>query len=364
MSEAAATPAPELPLTLEELVAAHNALLARLIAEEGALRRSLDAAKMSPGRMMTDVMLIEALNRIADVQVDVRASGKSLRQAAMFQTFGEVRQAVQAAPQPEPARRRHRSRHRSAGKHALRSVPGIAVVLGVLRAAKTAVKGSRVVQAHPWVAAHLTHLAVTAGGAVVLTAAVAVAPSSAVSLPWTAGTGSSPGASVSASATPLPSSSLIASLTRPEAKARSARKVPAPLVPPFTSPASPSSPAPAASPSPSPSSPPPPAPGVLVVSTTAIDLTVNPQVTITLSAYVGRVDWSVTPQGSDLDFSQTSGTLKPGQTYQLVVSLDASQDGNASEVFEVNNQQVTVTLPPLPPLPVVTDSPTPDPTSS
>ena len=68
MSEAAATPAPELPLTLEELVAAHNALLARLIAEESALRRSLDAAKMSPARMMTDVMLIEALNRIADVQ--------------------------------------------------------------------------------------------------------------------------------------------------------------------------------------------------------------------------------------------------------------------------------------------------------
>jgi len=110
---------------------------------------------------------------------------------------------------------------------------------------------------------------------------------------------------------------------------------------------------------------------VLSVGTTSLDLSAVPQATVTLTASgSGWVSWSVTTTGTDLDFSKTSGVLAAGQSYQLTVSLDPSQDGLTAQTFEVNGTQITVGLPlPLPavsPDPVVSDLPSllPSPGSS
>jgi hypothetical protein len=126
MSEATAEqPAPE--RTLEALIAEHSALTAAAKAEMGALRRSLDAAKLSPGRLMTDVLLIEALNRIADVELVMLENGRAISRAATLRTFQQLRESWQAATAPEPEAPRHRVPRQAGGQrplfpHAVRSL--------------------------------------------------------------------------------------------------------------------------------------------------------------------------------------------------------------------------------------------------
>ena len=108
MSEAtAATPDPE-PLTLEGLIAAHTAQLAGAIAEMRALRRALDAAKFTPGRQLSDVALIIAIDRIADFEQAELAIGRHIADAAEWQTVQEMHEARQAALAEPAVRHGHR----------------------------------------------------------------------------------------------------------------------------------------------------------------------------------------------------------------------------------------------------------------
>src|ERR1700680_744370 len=94
MSEAAARPAPE-PPTFDKAMAAHAANLPLLIREMAALRRALDAAKLTPGQTMTDLKLGEALARIADVEQVELGIGKSIGRAARVRTFEQIQEARQ-----------------------------------------------------------------------------------------------------------------------------------------------------------------------------------------------------------------------------------------------------------------------------
>jgi hypothetical protein len=121
MSEAAAaTPDPE-PLTFGEAMAVHADCLPLLIREMAALRRSLDAARLAPGQAMTDILLIEALNRIADVELVELGIGKSIDRAAQVRTLEEIQQARQAAPAPAPGPEapRHRVPRQAGGQRPL-----------------------------------------------------------------------------------------------------------------------------------------------------------------------------------------------------------------------------------------------------
>jgi hypothetical protein len=208
------------------------------------------------------------------------------------------------------------------------------------------------------IAAATTSLVAAGGTAAVLTVS-GLGPN--VTLPWTA---ASPQASVPGwhtSAVPFPSSSPVADLTKPKARHDSDGKhllaaagVPAPswTSAPYPAPSS-SSP-----PSSAPASTAPAGPAVLTVGATSLDLSAVPQAVVTLTATgAGWVSWSVTTTGTDLDFSKKSGVLAAGQSYQLTVSLDPSQDGLTAQTFEIAGAQVTVTLPL--PVPVPTVSPDP-----
>ena len=144
MSEAAAKPAPE-PLTLREIVAAHTDALAGARLEMAALRRALDATKLSPGRMVTDGMLYHAASRIADYEGETLRLAGLIGQSARLSTLCEMFEAEQTAELavvPEPVRRGHRKprQARQPGTRSLRSL-GAAVPAGAgLRAAFSGVK--------------------------------------------------------------------------------------------------------------------------------------------------------------------------------------------------------------------------------
>ena len=259
-----------------------------------------------------------------------------------------------------PGQRKGRHASASLPQRALRIVTGIAGALGLtgvlrhLLAASPAVKGA--------VAVSLTAVTLTAG-------AVAVIPGASIPLPFGASPAGTPApaASIEAAVPIAPPSSvrLIRAMSSPGAKPRLEAKASGatvPDVPPSCYCAPPAEgPAPPSQPSqPSAQSDP---VTLLPISTSALDLTVDPSGTVTLTASSGGegwVTWSVDAGGTDLDFSKTSGVLAAGQSYALTVSLDPSQDGNLSQVFTVNGQQVTVTLPALP---AVVPSPAPSATA-
>ena len=177
---------------------------------------------------------------------------------------------------------------------------------------------------------------------------------------------------VGGSSAPSPSSlRLIGALTRPGLDARSASGLPpvtyapGPAYQPQAS--SPSFPSSASSqqsqqaqPSQSPGG-----PAVLSVPVTGIDLSSGTPQTIQLSATgSGWVSWRVKTDGSDLDFSPSSGVLQAGGSVTLTVSVDPAQasDQNLTQTFTIGGQQVTATLPQ--PAPQPTDAPTDPPSAA
>ena len=222
---------------------------------------------------------------------------------------------------------------------------------------------------------HVHRAATVAAGLLTFTAATGAAVVVAPHGPIAQAFGATPAVSAPAdgisSAAPFAAPSapvslrLIGDLTRPgrlDARAASglppATVVPAPAYqPPDSSASSPSSQQGQAQP--------PGGPAVLQVPVTGIDLTSGTPQVITLSASgAGWVAWKVNTTGSDLDFSATQGVLTAGGSVALTVSVDRAQaqDRNTTQVFDVNGQQVTVTLPvlaaptdPAPAIPAATD---------
>jgi hypothetical protein len=87
-------------------------------------------------------------------------------------------------------------------------------------------------------------------------------------------------------------------------------------------------------------------------------LSLTPQATFTISATgSGWASWHISTSGTDLDFSPAHGVLQAGQSVQVTVSLDPSQDGLTSQAFTVDGQTVTVNLPLPAPVPSVSASP-------
>jgi len=173
------------------------------------------------------------------------------------------------------------------------------------------------------------------------------------------------------SAVPLPDPTLIAKVTHPQTLSRGARRDRQSLtpLPPAASPppSSPSASQPSAGASSSSAAPAATGgPAALQVPIDAIDLSSTPQAMITLTATgdSGWVSWHISTSGSDLDFSSSHGVLRAGQTVEITVSLDATQDGNATQEFTINGQPVTVTLPApvVAPTDAATDTASPAPT--
>ena len=203
-----------------------------------------------------------------------------------------------------------------------------------------------------------------AGGTAAVLTVTALGP--AATVPWTSSAAGPAPAATAWAAVPLPSSSLIARNVTHTLSGH-ARKdyqslAPVPLA--AIPPSSPPSPAAAQDPS-SPSPAAPAGPAVLEVSTAAIDLTSTPAAVITLTATGGGwVSWHIRAGGTDLDFSATRGVLQAGQTAEVTVSLDATQDGATAQVFDVNGQPVTVTFPAPQPAGTSAATDTPSPVST
>jgi hypothetical protein len=263
-------------------------------------------------------------------------------------------------PLPAVPAQRPRS-HRSRATH-LRLVkvliPG--AIIGALKCAW---------HAHPVATAAATTAAFTVAGT---TAAVVVAPHGIVAQAL----GAAPVASapsdglysvvpVGGSSSPSPSSlRLIGALTRPGLDARSASGLPpvtyAPgpvYQPPVSSQSSPSSPSSQQSQQAQPAG----GPAVLNVAVDAIDLSSGTPQQVTISATgSGWVSWRVKTDGSDLDFSPSSGVLKAGDTVTVTVSMDAAANpADVSETFSIGNQSVAATLQAPAPVPAVTPADTP-----
>ena len=273
---------------------------------------------------------------------DAWADGWRAREDAMQED------AKAAVPGPRQSRRASH-RQPGAGQRALFSVPAI------VAAAIVAVRVGRAHRLAAALAAVTIPFAAGAGTYAALQPGVTgTASPPAASAP-------NPAASIVAAA-PVPSQSL-AALTKPKAKhaARgktllSASSLPVPYLP-VTEPSSSS-----------PSSSPPSVqvsvqagPAVLTVSTSSLDLSGGVSQTFTITASGGGfASWHVDSTGPDLDFSPSSGVLEAGESATVTVSVDAAQalDGNLSATFSISTgpgsvvQSVTVSLPPLPPLPV------------
>ena len=295
----------------------------------------------------------------------------AFQQAAGDEQTGPHRPVDQTGPHPVPAPRRAPS-HRTPPKDRwLKLVTAILVLAGAL---KVAVKASGPALAHPLrsLAAASIPAKVTAAIGVTTLAVAGAATVPAVHGAVAQALGAQPAASAPAdgivSATPitdpsspLPSTVPIADiLTKPKTSAISSLPfVPEPYsspyvnVPPAYNPAPPSQGQGTQQPPPSPSGRP-----VIQLDATAIDLTgaSSATVTITATGNTGWTSWHVDAGGSDLDFSSTHGVLQAGQSYTLTISLDATQDGGTQQTFDVNGQQVTVSLP-LPPPPPADSSP-------
>ena len=285
------------------------------------------------------------------------ANGGLDRAFAAGRAYERALAAKAAVPGP---RHRRNSRQPGQGQVALFAVKlqGIAVAAVValkpllphLRHAGTALKHSAAAKALKlsWIAAHPA--AATAGGVTVvsLAAAAAFVPSHPVpARAATAGTSASvPGWHTSA--VPIPSSvPAFPAAVHPKAKhaARgktlSATGLPVPVYP---------GPAPSSSPVPSsPASSAPSGPATLTIGTTSLTLTsAVPQAAFTVSASGGGwVSWKVDTAGSDLEFSPDHGVLQAGQQVTVTVSLApaSSLDALTMQVFDVNGQSVTVSLP-------------------
>ncbi len=262
-----------------------------------------------------------------------------------------------AAPPPRQRTGRHSAV--SLPQRALRVVTGIAGGLGLTGVLRAALRTSRI--AHAPVAAKAALAG--AGTVAVLTAGAAVVPHASGILPFGGSQGGTPNPAASIySATPIPASPsgsppLAALVTRPRTSldAKSAADID-PLVLPVPSSYTPPGPAPQQQQQqPAPQQPqvpaPPSDPAVLEVSTPALDLTVLPSATFTLTAAgdSGWVSWHIDKQGAAaLDFTPAHGVLAAGQSVTVTVSLSPYQNGAAQEVFNVNGIPVTVALPPLP----------------
>lgn len=126
MSEVAAQPSPE-PPTLRDIVAAHTDALTGARLEMAALRRALDAAKLSPGRVMTDGMLYRAVGLIADYEQETIRLAGLIGQSARLSTWCEMFEAEQAAelavvPEAAPRAYRKPRQARQPGTRSLRSL--------------------------------------------------------------------------------------------------------------------------------------------------------------------------------------------------------------------------------------------------
>jgi hypothetical protein len=310
MSEAAAaTPAPG-PRTLDALIAEHNALLARNLAEIGRLRAVLEPLE----RTSPSLEVLAAAARVADIEVVMLDTAKLIRQAATLRALHQIREAArQAVPEPEPAPH-HRGRHsvpsqrdglKRAARAALRSVK-ILVPAGGFGALAL-----KQVAAHK-VTAALAACTVIGGG----TAVIAHMQPERTAQYVTSTAPPSQSAGI-VDADPMASPSP-AALSRPGTAVRKARRitVQAPVDGP------PSFPAPRVSASPSSVPPSPPAP-LLTVPATPVNLGVY----MTGSTEIGNpqqqaVSWSVTC-GADVAVIPAQGVLEPGQQgVQLQVSLN------------------------------------------
>jgi hypothetical protein len=312
-----------------------------------------------------------------------------------------ARERAQAAKAAVPGPRHARSSRRQPGEGqaALFSVRLSAFAGAAVVALKPLLKHAGTALKHPAAVRLTAHTVKMAAAAAAVPAAGALVIAGAVVItthPSPGGSPVGPGASVpgwQTSATPIPSSSLIArTVVHPKAKrgskgktlldASGAYQPPPPYVPgpqPSASSSSPSSPSSASSA--------PAGPAVLTVSTTAIDLSgASTSAVITLSATgTGWVSWKVDTwdaatgvNQADLDFSATHGVLQAGESAEVTVTLDPSQaqDGNLSETFVIAGVSVTAALPasapqPSPagtpagsPAPVPSDVPTAPPSGS
>jgi hypothetical protein len=267
----------------------------------------------------------------------------------------EMRQEMLQAAVPGQ-RKPRQGRH---AKRMLSVVPAIAVAVLLLRrtigrhpvlaAAKTALAAHRI--------AALTTSLVAAGGTAAVLTVTALAPSAA--LPFTGPDGApAPAASIEA-ATPV-SSPIALLVTHPKSKHSAKGKTllasAGAIQPPYYVPASGSSSA--SSSQPSSSAAVQAGPATLSISAASLDLSLTPQATFTISATgSGWASWHISTSGTDLDFSPAHGVLQAGQSVQVTVSLDPSQDGLTSQAFTVDGQTVTVNLPLPVPVPSVSASP-------
>jgi hypothetical protein len=306
---AAAVPDPE--PTLEELVAAQNVLLERLLAV-------FAEANRIAGRPMTQDdrnVVVMLARRGADIEGEMFQVKDQIRKGAARRSLEQAREimAAQIAPaaEPRPRRSRHRA-PRGSGQRPLypRSLKGF-VPLG---AAVTAAR-------HSWPAAH----PVVAG--TIATAAVGIAATTAAVVPGGAATfgfGSpagppAPAASVW-SAVPVTGPSQIASaVTHPKGGAGSPRTLTV-LAPPSLPAYVPPEPGsggqdPASQDSPQ------PVQGTLSVSTSALDLTGTGTGTLTLTCAGGDCPWHVVA-GGVLGADVRQGTLQDGESVTVALTVD------------------------------------------
>lgn len=334
-----------------------------LLAEYGALMADIAADRDRPDLARRMVTMAVALREVR-AAVSGHALADELADAIEARAYRRGRADERAAAVPE----RRKGRHASRSGVVLKLAPVVAAVAllrrSLARHPAVAAKAAALIRplaAHKALAA-AAGSAVFAGGTAAVLTVTALGPN--VTLPWTAGAAPAPAATAYAAA-PLPSSSPIAMLvTHPKAK-RSAKGAPGlsgsgAQAPPWSPDPDPDSPA--TSPGPSQSASASAGPAALSLGgVTSLDLSnpLDPQATLTVYASgSGWASWRISTTGPDLDFSQDHGVLQAGQSVTLTVSVDPAQavDGNTQQVFEVDGQQVTVSLPPLPaPVPSVPD---------
>jgi Family of unknown function (DUF6221) len=332
-------------------------------------------------RQRADALLAEFAGLMGDVAADRDRPDLARRMVTMTAALREVRAAVSGhaladelagaiearaeargyarglAAAPVPAQRR--GRHAARSGAVLRLAPVVAV-LALLRrslghhpaaAVKTALAAHKIAAAAGSVLA--------AGGTAAVVAVHVLGPSA---VPPGIGSAAGPAPAATASASPIPSSSLIARTVvypKPKHAARGKTTLLAAGAsqPPWSPAPGPSSSLPGPSPSASSAA---AGPAVLTVSTQAIDLTTATSAVITLSASgSGWASWKIDTQGqADLDFSATHGVLQAGQSVTITVSVDPAQasDGNTSETFTIGGVFVRADLPPLAPASSVTPS--------
>jgi hypothetical protein len=355
---------PELEAMLAEAAAEHRAAVAALQAALREPGRAEGLRLAAAGLFDSGIHLEEARGELAAFTLAAKeydhVYGKGFED-------GQARERAQAAREAVPGPRHRRasaSRQPGPGQMALSVVKGVAIaaVVGI----KPLLGHARHAVAHPAtikLTAHTAKLAamsVTGAVAAGVTTAYLIAPA-VTSVPHspTAGAGASvPGWHTSAS--PFPSGSPVALLTKPKPRHSSDGKrldasagLPLPSYYPASDPSSSSA---ASSPSAAVSVQ--AGPAVLSVSAASLDLSLTPQATFTISATgSGWASWRVRTAGTDLDFSPSSGVLQAGQSVEVTVSLDPSQDGLTTQVFTVAGQSVTVALPLPDPIASVVPSP-------